>query len=448
MGLACLLLFAECQTASGPSLTASSLRSSSSAARAPAPHVNSSVIAQIPANFEPTPAALDTTNGDLLIATDYSVEAIDGANNTVIAVVPVNGTAWAVTFAPSSGDFYVPENPPRSVDGLPGLENLSVISGTNDDLVATIPLPAASSGVGSPATFDPSNGDLYVAMSGEPGHVNVISSATDRVTATLLVGSEPSPPIYDPSNGDVYVPEEGNNVTVIAGATNTVAATIHLPAPAGTGPGPAVLDSANQALYVPVGGYGSSEVFVVSTANDTVVATWPFHNPVFSVAVDSATGNVFVVNGNGTVSMFNDSSNALVSTLADPGVFSLSPAFDPMNGAFYYPNFRLGGFSVIAGSNDTLVANVTLDNPAAVDLGTPTFDPRNGQVYMPAGEVGAGTGYLYVIGNASAPTPPSTSFPWLLVGIGAAAAVAVVAVTLTFLRRRPPSSAAPDPTGR
>ena len=74
------------------------------------------------------------------------------------------------------------------------------------------------------------NPEVYVTNQGS-NTVSIISDSDHEVLATVPVGSSPNGVAYDPANGDVYVANSGSdNVTVLHGTTRV--ATI----PVGTEP--------------------------------------------------------------------------------------------------------------------------------------------------------------------------------------------------------------------
>jgi hypothetical protein len=135
------------------------------------------------------------------------------------------------------------------------------------------------------------------------------------------------------------------------------------------------------------------------------------------------------------VTVLNASTNLVVATIREPGLV-LPPAFDPPNGAFYYPSESVDGLSIVSGTTDAVVANVSLGAPGNTFLGDPTFDPLNGEVYAPAQPAGSSTPFDFVIGNGSA-SPPTPSGPrWAEIGFGVAGALIVAAALVYLIRRR------------
>jgi YVTN family beta-propeller protein len=115
--------------------------------------------------------------------------------------------------------------------------------------------------------YNPANNNTYVANFGS-STVSVISSSTDSVIATILVGREPIWIAYAPPNNKLYVTNFGSNdVYVINGATNKVIKNI----PVGNGPFAIAYSPSNNNVYVTNSGDGT--VSVIDTSTDTIVGT-------------------------------------------------------------------------------------------------------------------------------------------------------------------------------
>jgi len=100
--------------------------------------------------------------------------------------------------------------------------------------------------------------------------VSVINTATNTVTATVLVNGNPYAVACHPDGSTVYVANYGSNtVSVIATATNTVTATV----PVGSLPSGVAVHPDGSTVYV--ANYYSDSVSVIDTATNTVTATVP-----------------------------------------------------------------------------------------------------------------------------------------------------------------------------
>src|SRR3984893_491469 len=111
--------------------------------------------------------------------------------------------------------------------------------------------------------------NIYITNQGS-NNVSVIDTATNTVTATIPVGSQPQGVAVAPHRSKAYVANaNSNNVSVIDTATNTVTATI----PVGTFPDGLAVTPHGRKVYVT--NNGSNNVSEIDTATNTVSATIP-----------------------------------------------------------------------------------------------------------------------------------------------------------------------------
>ena len=169
--------------------------------------------------------------------------------------------------------------------------------------------------------------------SSSPGTVTVIDGATDTVAATVTVGVRCEFLVINPITNKIYVTSRHDNtVSVIDGATNTVTSTIAV----GSHPTVEDVDPITNKIYVVNNGNGQGTTMSVIDGNtDTVTATVTVGNYPVSVAVNSLTHTIYVANycGNqfgcnatpapGTVSVIDGATNTVTSTVTvgdGPGV--------------------------------------------------------------------------------------------------------------------------------
>jgi YVTN family beta-propeller protein len=293
--------------------------------------------------------------------------------------------------------------------------------------------------------YDSAKGEIYVADFTGPT-VSAISDANNSVVATIDVPGlnnpgftdSPSPQyvVYDSAKGETFISNEyGNCITVIFDANDTVVATINLgnnTENSGIGAYPSYLayDSAKGEIFVTaegpteiVGNYSidAGVVYVISDANNSVVATVPVGDYPTGIAYDSAKGEIFVANAaatpddtnpsdyvNGSVSVISDSTDKVVAAVnveASPtGV-----AYDPAKGEVFVADSGSNTTSIISDTTNSVVATVPVgDDPNGI-----AYDFGNGNVYVAnygkvdfnasaSGGVYAGTGgSVSVISDAS-----------------------------------------------
>jgi YVTN family beta-propeller protein len=119
----------------------------------------------------------------------------------------------------------------------------------------------------------------------------VIDTATNTVTATIPVASQPRGVAVSPNGEYAYVTNYGNNtVSVIDTATNTVTATIP------TESRPYDVAITPNGAYAYVTNYGNNTVSVIDTATNTVTATIPAGSQPSGVAVSPNGAYAYVIN--------------------------------------------------------------------------------------------------------------------------------------------------------
>jgi YVTN family beta-propeller protein len=337
------------------------------------------VVAKVTVGIQPAVLSVDPANGDVYVidlgngywsnVTSFglgNVSVISVTTDTVIATVPVGNYPLSLAFDPLNGDVYVSNY---------GSNSVSVISAYNNTVVATLAVGQFPAQV----AFDPSDGEVYVASDG-PGYpagsgpaasgaLSVISSSTNAVVANVSVAGAAGPEVlaFDSANDDVYLANNGyspgNIVSVISGPTNSVVATPLV----GADPNAIAFNPSNGDVYVGridtnFNSNGSNipgDLLVISGSTNTVIANVTLAGEPVTIAVDPASGNVYVAtvpndaqmqpfsNGTGTVSVVSESTNTVMTNLT-VGDYPISIAVDSSNGDIYVANLGSDTVSVIA----------------------------------------------------------------------------------------------------
>ena len=301
--------------------------------------------------------------------------------------------------SPGAGTAIAPAPAtPRSAP-VPAV-NLPAVSASPLAKFATIPVGAEPEF----ATFDPSNGYLYVPNWGA-NNVSVLDGTTQ--VASVPVGSVPFSTSYDPTHGYVYVVNQGsNNVSIISG-THVIANV-----PVGTAPVFATYDGFNEKMYVANSGSASITVLNGTVVNATVsVGSNPSH-PVFgsltgggggggggwapgSAAPAAASNFIFVPNsGSNNVSVLGGTYGTTVVTSIPVGTHPQFAIWDPNNVWLYVPNEGSNNLSVLT-TTSVLYTVPTGNSPYSA-----TLDAANGQVYV----ANYGSGTVTAIGGVNVNT--------------------------------------------
>jgi YVTN family beta-propeller protein len=159
-------------------------------------------------------------------AGSQNLSVIDGATNTVVATVPTGNVPRGIAFNPQSDLVYCSNY---------GSDNVTVIDGATNAVVATVAV-----GDGPTALFhNPATNTMYCSNVGAPGPgtpaactISVIDATTNTVVATLPAGDEPTAFCYSTNNQKVYwVNEWSHTVAVVDAFTNAPITLIPLGTP-------------------------------------------------------------------------------------------------------------------------------------------------------------------------------------------------------------------------
>jgi len=259
--------------------------------------------------------------------------------------------------------------------------NVSVISDSDNEVVATVPVGASPSGV----AYDSGTGQVFVANYNSH-NVSVISDSDNTVVATVALGTYPGSVVYDGGKGEVFVANlASSNVSVIcdgsascggANETDRIVATV----PTGEFPFEMAYDRGRGEVFVTDRGLSpniQSNVSVISDSTDTRVATIAVGNYAEGVAYDSGKGEIFVANeGSNTTSVISDSTNSVVAILK-AGIGPTGVGYDATNGAVFISD-EASEISVISDATDSLVDTVTVGSgPVGV-----AYDSGKGEVFV------------------------------------------------------------------
>jgi len=248
------------------------------------------------------PIRYDPINGDLYAGTTTGVAQIDPQNLSLLSETPVVAAPWAVDT--SNGNV-----------ALVGTDNVTLLSGTNRSILATLP---GLTGGWDAMSFDPASGNFYFLnvstssySAASPGEVYAINGTSGHLVATLdLPSMREVFPAVVPSERRIYI-AGATGIEAISDSTNSVVGTFDLACL----PGALVSDGANGDLYVQalcdsgITVFGFSEAKSAETvsaapstpnpgeqATDFLAAEDPFSGVVLTAyLLDSGAGELFAV---------------------------------------------------------------------------------------------------------------------------------------------------------
>ncbi|MBI3812046.1 MAG: fibronectin type III domain-containing protein [Nitrospirae bacterium] len=242
---------------------------------------------------------------------------------------------------------------------------------------------------------------LIYSANGAANNVSVIDPATNTITATVAVGSNPQAVAPSPDAKLVYAVNSDSTVSVITRATQTVTATITLPDPT-TGSMSAIVGPGSNVLYV--ANHDAMKIYVINTSNNTITATIPLGQNIsgeiygpLDLAITPDGGSLYAVvdapqgwpaAANGYIAVIQTSNNSVVANILLP----LMSGSVHVGGQHIAMN-PLGGYAYVA-ANGTIQILDTIAN-GVVTSSKPALDPT-----------GSGTCYQY---NAVAVLPDGTA---------------------------------------
>jgi YVTN family beta-propeller protein len=202
---------------------------------------------------------------------------------------------------------------------------------------------------------------------GSKSDVSVISTATDKVLATLPLAGDPAKIAFSPSGAQAYVTTSGGLV-VYDTATRTVTAVV-----SGLGdPHGVAVSPDGQTVYVTNTDQGLLEVINAST--DTVTATISVGELPWQVIVSANGDTVYVANpDSNSVSVIDAATSTVSGTISlagDPDTLALTP-----DGSELWVGLNTAGsVAVLDTSDDSVVGSINLggDGPQSGDGLEPT----------------------------------------------------------------------------
>jgi DNA-binding beta-propeller fold protein YncE len=253
--------------------------------------------------------------------------------------IPIGGTATPVSLAIDTvtNTFYIQE-----FNG-PDVSDLLVIDGSTHKTEAVIPL---TDGPRAPIAVNTVTDTIYVL---DGNGIEAIDGATNEITATIPVHAVDF--AVDSSTNTIYAATQ-TNVTVINGASNTVTGTLS----AGNRPGHLAIDEATGVVWVQnlpnaVGGQpGPQPVVAISEATGAIVQSInvPSQPDPDGIAVNPATNTVYDGGDEGALVVIDGASGTVTATIP---VSSSSSVYGPMVVDTATDTLFVRGFAEPSGAN-------------------------------------------------------------------------------------------------
>ncbi len=277
--------------------------------------------------------------------------------------------------------------------------DVTVISGSNDTVVETI--PASPNNLPLGIAYDPARGEVFVAWN-YSGTISVIAD-TGGVVDTIpsvhefadLFNEEELDMAYDSDQGEMIfaIADGGPSVLVINDTSNAVPGRI----PLASSPGAQVFDTGTDELFVIDG----NQVDAISGSTDHLVATVPVGLDPVGLAYDSGLGEIFVTNSvSNNVSVISDRTDSVVDWIG-VGIEPTGVTYDPANGRVFVVNSNYTSQFVQVPGSVSIISDTTDAVTATVPLGEYFYDPQAAVYDGERGEVFIGSQGLIEVLNAT-----------------------------------------------
>lgn len=280
----------------------------------------------------------------------------DVASGPEAASTTVAPTSVATTLPPPPADLPGIDvgTEPTSVAANPrnqrlyvtnsGALTVSVIDGTTNSLVETIPLPTRPLSV----ALNQRSNRVYVATA--EAAVTVISGDNNRVLGSVALPSRPGGLAVDHRTDRVFVATSDPALAVIDGPSSSVVASVPLP---GKPWSVAIIPETNR---VYVASQDAGTLWVIDGSALSIIATLPVGPRACGVAANPRDRRVYVTSPErGEVTVVDADANTVITTVrvtAKPcGV-----AVNSQKSRVYVTDLEAGTVSVLDGSNNVLVA--------------------------------------------------------------------------------------------
>ncbi len=235
-------------------------------------------------------------------------------------------------------------------------------------------LAAATGAIAAPFAYLPN----------DQHQLQVIDLATGSIgTKIQLSGNQPLGIAIKPSGDRIYVTDPGANiVNVVSTTSNSIVATIAVC----TGPFIPAVNPSGTELVVPCAGSSSApntEVDVINLSTNTVSARLTAGSEPWLAAWNPSGTRFYTANlMSGTISVFDATNNSLVQTITVPGVAAM--AFNPAGTRLYVSRVQANGnttraIAVLDPSNGSTLATI----PVADDILWLSLNPTGTRLYAP-----------------------------------------------------------------
>ncbi len=325
------------------------------------------ISALIPTGGYPLAVTYNSTNNKVYTANsaNNSISVIDGATSNIITNISV-GT-WPTAYWPFALVYNYLNNKIYCSNGK--AMRISVIDGSSDTIIKTISLNTGTTNYPYALEFNPTNNKVYCAQT-EASRVTVINCATDDTIKSIYTSGGPGVFCYNSTNNKIYC-GTASDIAVIDGANDNIITTLPW-----TWVRDMCYNNVNNKVYI-LRDKADSAVIVLNGATDAIDTVIPLPSPLPSGICYNPKNNKFYCGFYDSVAIFNALTNNLI-TKVKVGAGFHNLLYNFAGNKVYCANDDANTVTVIDGSTNSVITTI----PVGVSPLPMTINPLQNRIYV------------------------------------------------------------------
>jgi YVTN family beta-propeller protein len=300
--------------------------------------------------------------GDKIYCANYgsdNISVINGVTDNVIATIPAGDGPVGLCWNSIENKVYCLNSFSRDI---------TIIDGLTDAVITTVPAkyidPYGSYGVKPHLVVNSQNNKLYLPQI-VYRDIIIIDGSSNAVSGDILLGASPQSLVWNPTSNKLYSINQcdwgSGSISIIDGASHLPIFTLAM----GDAPSAVVLNSTNNTIFC-ANAY-SNDVRVVDGVSDQITDTITVSNYPVDILWNPTSNKIYTANANGnSVSIINGSTHALLTTVPT-GSKPLRLSWNGINNKIYAANYGSSTVTVIDGFSNNAIATIPV-GPAPISL--------------------------------------------------------------------------------
>lgn len=310
--------------------------------------------------------------GDKIYCANYgsdNISVIDGVTDVVVATIPAGDGPVGLCWNSIENKVYCLNSFSR---------NITIIDGLTDAVITTVPAkyidPYGSYGVKPHLVMNSQNNKLYLPQI-VYRDVRIIDGSSNGVSGDILLGASPQSLVWNPTSNKLYSINQcdwgSGSISIIDRANHLPVSTLAM----GDIPSAVAWNSTNNTIFC--ANAGSNDVRVVDGVTDQITDTIAVGNYPVDIMWNPTSDKIYTANVNGnSVSIINGSTHALLNTVTT-GSKPLRMTWNGINNKIYAANYGSSTVTVIDGFSNSAIATIPVDQ-APISL---VWNETNNKVY-------------------------------------------------------------------